>query len=827
MTSTHVLSFVVPLTSAAGAVAAEIRVDELRAGTYANVTNPTTASHATVFAARALSALAVTATAPAMNALRYGDAVTLGGSNLDLLPSRLLVGPVVVDVAVAANLQAATFSVPSAAFAWTSGATVAAAIAARASATHKLFVAAALAAANGTAAVSAVGAALSAGAAVPLRFFNIDFASGRVLLNAELAAPGATVTVGGAPATVPAAPAAAVSDAAGTTSLAIHSTWPAGLAAGTTCTVASEVLVAAATANAATATASAVGGSWNAFSFAGLPSLPVTTTDASPTGTLTAAAAFNATIVAVNAALHTNYTVTTMYTAPGLSVSVTLADGYKATVAVAASGTAAVAAVQLLAYTDTISSVGFATQSATAGCTTAAANRSVACNRAAGVTAASALTAALSVKAPGYFRRDVVVRLHVTSGNAPGIEARLRLQRTVAATASVFFDRAGSTLSPVGSAGTDSPAATPAPAEQALSSDAAARGVFSLTGGCAIPKLPVVWLVLLAALLLVTAHLLHRAATRAQPIHAIAVFDVPQLAGLLSQHAWVGAVAPCHSRCGATHAAQLLVHVLTMAAVAAALLVPYFELADADASALAVFAAAATLAAAATRAFTGVPFGMYRIADDRAKNTHRREQYRPQDLTAFGIGRCHSVGLSRASRGGFTDVNYVDDSGSDDARQPMAVASPEKPGDPTAGVTIVARPHALVGFAVCAVLAVGLAAATMATTAPWCGRRIAAFERTLLAALTLDVLLTQPTAVLCVWLWRWMVSEEEDGRAVHDLHPIDGYWRVVGTLDELACDDDDDDDGTGLLRPAAAPSAPAHAESGAAAAEDAAAEDEL
>jgi hypothetical protein len=77
---------------------------------------------------------------------------------------------------------------------------------------------------------------------------------------------------------------------------------------------------------------------------------------------------------------------------------------------------------------------------------------------------------------------------------------------------------------------------------------------------------------------------------------------------------------------------------------------------------------------------------------------------------------------------------------------------------------------------------VALIVAVIANTAPWCGTRVAVYQQTLLAALCLDVILVQPVFVLFVWMWRWMISEEEDGRAVHTVHPIDGQRRVVGPL---------------------------------------------
>jgi hypothetical protein len=51
----------------------------------------------------------------------------------------------------------------------------------------------------------------------------------------------------------------------------------------------------------------------------------------------------------------------------------------------------------------------------------------------------------------------------------------------------------------------------------------------------------------------------------------------------------------------------------------------------------------------------------------------------------------------------------------------------------------------------------------------------------------------QPVFVVLVYLWRWMVTEEEDGRAVHDIHPVDGELLALESEEEA---NDDDEEGT-------------------------------
>jgi hypothetical protein len=58
--------------------------------------------------------------------------------------------------------------------------------------------------------------------------------------------------------------------------------------------------------------------------------------------------------------------------------------------------------------------------------------------------------------------------------------------------------------------------------------------------------------------------------------------------------------------------------------------------------------------------------------------------------------------------------------------------------------------------------------------APLCGRRLAVLEQTIGIAAILDVVVMQPVFVAAVYLWRWLATDELDGRAVHDLHPVEG-----------------------------------------------------
>jgi hypothetical protein len=797
------LSLVVPLGAAAATVGTAVHIAAFSGGAYTNVTAATMSSLSTVFATRTLASLAVTATAPAMNALTYGGTVTVAGSNLDLLPSRLFVGPVVVETAIAAGLGAATFSLASAGFA-ASGASVRAAMAAyEADAKRRLFAAACLSAA-GEAAIALVRGAVSSGSTVPLHRFNANFTTGEIFLNPEVAAAGATVTIGTSAVTVPAPPAAAISNAAGTTTTALFSSLASGLSAPTTSTLSSANLAAAPADGTTATTAVSTGGSWSDVTFGGTPQLALTVSDAAPVGLVTQAAGFNATISAANARTHTNYTVSSRYVVPAFATRVTLAAGYKATVALELAGTTAVTAVAVLMYTDRVSRVGFKIRSSSTGCAFTVSNQSTEC-RTAALAAASRRSAvpwsiALAAAAPSYFRRDIVARLHITSGNAKAVELRVRLQHTVDVGVTVFFDPAG-TVDAVVDPAVAATATTPPPAKQALGNDAASRGVFSLDGGCAIPKLPIVFIIIACAAVLLGAHWIHQFATRKKLVDAVKTVDVGTVIGLLPQHAYVGAFYPCHRRCGPTHTAQLLVHALCITAVAAALMLSYHALALADLAVAVTFGVFAALIAAVLRPVTGAAFNLFAVDDQRARNTHRGERYRPLDagLHKAGVRRNQEVGLSGDTMAAFRATTFGYE---DEVLQFTAVAAAGEGAlrVPEVGVTILTRRYANAGFAICGALSLALAAATLVMTAPWCGDRIAAFERLLLCAFAADVAVVQPLAVLFLWLWRWTISEEADGRAVHDLHPIDGQWRVVGFYDDEIANDDEQGEAVGAVK---------------------------
>jgi hypothetical protein len=83
-------------------------------------------------------------------------------------------------------------------------------------------------------------------------------------------------------------------------------------------------------------------------------------------------------------------------------------------------------------------------------------------------------------------------------------------------------------------------------------------------------------------------------------------------------------------------------------------------------------------------------------------------------------------------------------------------------------------------------------------TLPWCGARFAAFERAVLAAVALDCCVVQPAVICCVLLYRWMLSEEPGGTAVHSLHPVDG--QTLPDPDEDLDDTDCSDLGESLGR---------------------------
>jgi hypothetical protein len=826
------IGFLFPLTSPALSVNVSTHI-EVPAGGGAFFVVPNVASRssnvlATVFAAAHAASgsarsvaqhLVVAGVSPPLNQFAYGGAFTVTGAHLDLLPCRLFVGPLVVNVTVAADAATATFTVPAApALRAMDGTTAVQRVAALTpNDNDKLFAHAALTATS-AAAITAVRSGLASGAAYPIARFGIVLASAEVFVFAAMPSP------------LPPTPLPRTDKDAPTTSLPVfvpgsgppsNKSTSTATAGGENCTSTGIQQV-----QNVTDSSGAVIGHWVYFTFNCTFECAATLAATA----VTPCTETNVTVTVTDPDGHTVTTYTHTYTHATYQLAVARTTAHAVRVTLTHHSGGAVARLRALAFTDSISGVPFSAKSRDAACANDARNASVGCARASLAPAARRLADAqqwqfdLYVATPGYFRRDVVVALHVVTKNSLWMDVSLLLTRDPASTKPVLHTPgttpggAGLTPDAGASAGTPQPAATVPAADETVSSQAALSAVFSLDGGCRTPKFPVLPAIVVAFLVLLAIRIAHYVARRKQPVDVIATVDVSPLRGLLAQHAWLGAIAPCHRYCGPLHAVLLLVHVLIVVVVCAALLSAWSALAStSDALVLCAFALVGCTAAAAARPVVGALFDMYGIVDARVQQ-HIARDWRNDynDLVDHGV-HLGGTGVG-VSCGTFTDIVAIDfvteaelleeqrrvaraiaaaggrdvvsgallnlaPTAADRAGNPDLVLRNAAGCDPSTGVTVVTGNYPAAGFAFCGAGAVGLVVAIFSIIGPWCGTRVAVFERTLVVAVLLDVCLAQPLFVLAVWLWRWVASEEEDGRAVHNCHPIDGQWRVIGPID--------------------------------------------
>jgi hypothetical protein len=435
---------------------------------------------------------------------------------------------------------------------------------------------------------------------------------------------------------------------------------------------------------------------------------------------------------------------------PALAVGVTVQvlSGYRATVTITAPTHAALYGVEAIAYTDVAASgVGYATTSGNrSACSNLAQNSSVTCARAA-LAPPTAWLFDLSVAAPQYHTRDIEIRLHVSADNGRGTERRITL------TAAVTSANTAAPTAPDDGTG--------------MSAEAALRSVFSLNQGCAGLKLPILAITVVLFLLLLAVRAFVLLAARDATSSELATRDVSAFKGLLPQHAWVGAALPCHRHCGPAHAFMLLTHVLVFMTVISAL-VAHFPTID-DPASQTVAAVFAVGMAACTRPVLGALFSMYSLHDVTPRG-HLRAPYEPIEreirMTAAAIG------VSDHTYAGIADVKFdrsAADTGTNAGGVGLArVASMRR------GHTVKSFAYTRAGYLLNGAISVCLAVAAFVLMAPLCGHRLAVLERTIGIAVVLDLAAVQPCAVALLFLWRWMSSEEADGRAVHDLHPFDG-----------------------------------------------------
>jgi hypothetical protein len=318
------------------------------------------------------------------------------------------------------------------------------------------------------------------------------------------------------------------------------------------------------------------------------------------------------------------------------------------------------------------------------------------------------------------------------------------------------------------------------------------RAVFSLDGGCSVPKLPVLVITFLVFVLILAVRvvllLVARKQKKAVPLDAAG--GVSKLAGLAREHAWIGAVMPCHVDCGPIHTTVLFVHVVIIMAVASGLLTA-FPASSSDDTFVIAFAIAAAFAAAAARPVTGVLFDMHRVVDQRLWYVGRIRAGDACDLNPHGVEVCaDTVGVSRDTLQSMRSIPfdrmhgfpYKTKQEVSDEEQRAAFKTAREAELLATSVTVQLGFFRPAGFALCAVVSIVAMFVVFSNTAPWCGARWSTYILTLLTSLAIDVVVVQPIFVLFVWMWRWVISEEEDGRAVHKLHPIDGQRRVVGQL---------------------------------------------
>jgi hypothetical protein len=424
--------------------------------------------------------------------------------------------------------------------------------------------------------------------------------------------------------------------------------------------------------------------------------------------------------------------------------------------------------LKTIAYTDVVASgVGFATESVASKCANLEANRSVTCSRAT-LAAPTAWEFEMLVDVPQYYKRDITVKLHLYAHDAKATEHSFVVSRRV---------------SDVG----DAPV-LPGPAVETgdgsgMSAAAAMRSVFSLNQGCGGVKLPILAITVVLFLLLMLVRALVLLAHHNKTVDDIVTRDVSLAKGLLPQHVWVGALKPCHRHCGPAHAFMLLTHVLVFITIIAAL-VSHFPTIDDTVSQIVTGVFAAGMAAG-LQPLLGALFTMYSLRGGNQR-AHACGPYEP--ITREIRMTAAAIGLTDRTYYGIADMQFRRGAGDGDA---AAAAAPKTRGlapvpPPRRGFAVASLSYTRAGYLLNGGVAVGLVVAAFVLMAPLCGKRLAVLESTIGIAVLLDAAALQPCCVALVYLWRWVTSEEDDGRAVHDLHPVDG--------DVVPVSDDDGDD---------------------------------
>jgi hypothetical protein len=457
--------------------------------------------------------------------------------------------------------------------------------------------------------------------------------------------------------------------------------------------------------------------------------------------------------------------------AAALAATYVAQAGYRATVTIAmANQTGNATSVKVILYSDAQASgmTYTAVSRDAANCANVTANRSVTCNRAALADGNATWSFTVAVAVKSYTRRDMVVRLHAAAADAVGASATLTL-----------FRSAAGDLPPA--PGVDAPTSSPTGDDETVSSSTALASIFSLDGGCQQAKMPIILFTIAAFAMLLAIRLGVYVQSHDTDPATIVSDDVSATEALLTQHVWIGAAMPCHFHCGPLHAVLLFAHVALIMAVVSTLL-DSFNRGGAEVSGplslvLALFSA---FAASALLVVVRAPFDLFGFARTPG---HRGTRYVAFDLERHGLGRPQVVGLSHRTLRGVMDVAYEVEDDEAAAALEVDAASAKDAAHFGPRDTLVLGAPRTIGYGFAAAVGVAAVCVAFANTAPWCGTRVRVYEATLIAALCVDVLLVQPCCVLGVWLWRWMVSEEADGRAVHNLHPVPGHVRLVDDED--------------------------------------------
>jgi hypothetical protein len=414
---------------------------------------------------------------------------------------------------------------------------------------------------------------------------------------------------------------------------------------------------------------------------------------------------------------HTAFTQNAVFAIPGLDISLESLPPYRARVSITVATGSRVRAVRALAYAEPSSSgVSFAARTdPTADCRYDPANVSCGCGPV-DLVAASPDIAAVAANAtnttankttlvfdifaetPGYFSRDLPVRLHITSDNAPANEVVIRLTRNAPLTSGILVSAPGlAPMTPVpavpgGSPGnvpnasttTAVPVVTLPPETQPPElAQSFARGIFQPGGACgaAVNFLALTIILLLIAMALrvvATVVLRRRAGHRADDIRT---HDTGAVRSLACSHLFVGLVVPCHHFCGPAHTSMFAVHVLAVFAVGAGMLNAFPDIVSSSGSFSAAVTAATLAAFVATvlQAIIAVPFGMYRAIDTRtfgagAYGTAAAGDGQ-KDLRSYGVKGNSAVGISEST------ADAVDALDFDEPVGPMtAAAAAAEPG---------------------------------------------------------------------------------------------------------------------------------------------------